>query len=242
MPRGQPDYGITTETMVASGISDPGEAAARLGSINIYDRRGWTVWMDDFEAPALKWLSGDVAPDVPVRLVTTDSWMGAQSAYFSIPAASLGDSNLVKLFPLLRSGRVGFEFWVRGYTRTPGYFRARFHLADGSGFYQGDILIDMEANTVSIVTAIETKVIDTGSFHDYIALPFIPIKVVVDVDTDTYVRLLVGSREYDISAHSLVRIGPIGNRYIRAAFHLYPDTLEDTWAWLDNFILTQAEP
>lgn len=242
MPRGQPDYGLYTQTPVASGISDPGEAAARLGSINVYDRRGWTVWMDNFEAPVLKWTSSRAGAGVAPLLVTTDAWMGVQSVYFDTPAGALNLSTMSKHFPLLRLGQAGFEFWIRGYTRTAGYFRARFDINDATNHTRAELQIDLQADTVSIVTPAGVIVIAIGLFPDLVFLPFIPIKVVIDMDNDNYIRLLVGSNEYDISAHALVTVGISTARYITTGFQLHPDIAEDTYVWLDNFILTQNEP
>lgn len=242
MPRGQPDYGLTTQTHVASGISDPGEAAARLGSINVYDRRGWTVWMDDFEAPNSSWMAAFVLPGVSPVLATTASWMGVQSMYFS-SAIGFGQSELAKWCPLLRLGRMGVEFWVRGYTRTPGYFRCLIDIYDGVNQTRAEVRVDFEASTVSIVTPLGTFVIDTGAFPAAVAMmPFVPIKVVVDMDTDMYTRLLVGSSEYDISMNALVNIGVTTDRIIRAYFNLQGGPAAATYTWLDNFILTQNEP
>lgn len=242
MPRGQPDYGLTTQTQVASGISDPGEAAARLGSINVYDRRGWTVWMDDFEAPNLKWIIAIVLPGNDPVLATTASWMGVQSVYFSTPGVGFPGSGIVKIHPLLRLGRLGVEFWVRGYTLTPGYFDLVLDIFDGINQTKAELRLDFQASTVSIVTPLGTFVIDTGAFPLLALMPFVPIKVVVDMDTDRYVRLLVGPYEHDISAHALVNMGATTNRLIRTAFNLWGNNLGAQYAWVDNFILTQNEP
>ncbi|KKN22379.1 hypothetical protein LCGC14_0915710 [marine sediment metagenome] len=242
MPRGQPDFGIYTETPVASGISDPGEAAARLGSINVYDRRGWTVWMDDFEAPSFKWISFVSPPGALPVLVTTASWRGAQSVYLNAVAGAGGISGMLKIFPLLRLGRLGIEFWTRGVTVSPGYLGLVFDIFDGTNQSRAEVRADFLADTVSIVTPAGTIVIDTGAFPLLALMPFVPIKIVVDMDDDTYTRLMIGHQEYDISAHALVPVGATTNRLIRAQFSLNGAAGGDSYAWLENFILTQNEP
>lgn len=242
MPRGQPDYGIYTGTPVASGISDPGEAAARLGGINVYDRRGWTVWMDDFEAPGLKWVPSSAGGGIDPILSTARAWHGIQSAYFSAPAAVNPSSVLGLDWPYIRQGKVGIEFWLAGYTQTPGYVRVRFLFCDGVNQGRAEVQVDFEARTVSIVAATGTFVVDTDTFIDIPAMPFQPVKLVIDMDEDIYTRLLVGAREYDISAYSLLNVGPTPFRCIRGEFLLQGDVAADMHCYLDNFILTQNEP
>ena len=55
MPRGQADFGQYAVKEVSASISDMGEVAARLGSIDIYDKRGDVVFFDNFEGAFLRW-------------------------------------------------------------------------------------------------------------------------------------------------------------------------------------------
>jgi len=242
MSRGQPDYGLYTDTPVASGISDPGEAAARLGSINIYDRRGWTVWMDDFEAPSLKWHSFFTAPGGIAVLSTTTAWMGIQSVFLNVPAGLLAESYIDRIFPLIRLGKVGFEFWLQGVTKAPGYLRLRVDIYDGSTPYRTELLYDTTAEIIYINTPAGTIPIATGVFMAASSFYFLPVKLVVDMDTDLYTRLIVGAREFDISTHSAVALAASGDRYIHVYFYVHGEATIDKWMYIDNFIMTQNEP
>lgn len=242
MPRGQPDFGLYTATPVASGISDPGEAAARLGGINIYDRRGWTVWMDDFESPSLNWFATFGVPGEKPVLSTAQKWMGAQSVYFSCPAGAAPESTLYRYFPLIKQGKFGIEFWLSGYTLTTAYFFLGLDIYDGVDNILAEMKIDLETNIISINTAAGWKAVATGSFETAITPLFIPVKLVVDMDTNKYVRLLVGATEFDISTHSMIDFGDTTKEYFQCLFRLYGDADGDMYAWLDNFILTQNEP
>ena len=209
MPRGQPDYGITTQTPVASGISDPGEAAARLGSINVYDRRGWTVWMDDFEGPVLKWNTNIIGDTTEPVLSTDWSWMGEQSVYFVTAAVDDEFSGMNRIFPLLRTGRVGKEFFIRHDSYTPFYFRSQVAIHDGTNQSRSELRLDTQAQTATIVTAAGNIVVATNCFNTVFGRTFMPVKLVIDMDTDHYVRLMIGPREWDISAHELVIVKSI---------------------------------
>lgn len=242
MPRGQPDYGLYTETPVASGISDPGEAAARLGSINVYDRRGWTIWMDDFEAPDLRWTPSSTAGAVDPVLSTTKAWMGVQSVYFVTPAVAFEGAELTKFFPLLRLGKVGSEFFILLFNGVGGSFGYVLDIFDGTNHSYGQLALDFAAKTASIYTSGAWEIIATNCFNDLDHNTWVPIKLVVNMDTDYYDRLLVGPNEFDISAHPLVLVGADNDRLLRSVFGLVASGAAINTAYLDNFILTQTEP
>jgi len=240
--RGQPDYGLYTGTPVASGIADPGEAAARLGGINVYDRRGWTVWMDDFELPVLRWSVDSSAGSPDPVLSTNQQWMGAQSVYLATVAGVGQWSALGKDFALLRLGRIGFEFFIRLENHSLGYLNFDINIYDGTNLSEANLYLDADARTASIVTPAGLIPIATDCFRVLPAKDWLPVKLVLDMDTDMYVRLLVGPTEYDISAHAM-RPGPLSNeKYVYVRLTLYGDTTDDCNAYLDDFILTQNEP
>lgn len=242
MPRGQPDYGLYTETLVATGISDPGEAAARLGSINVYDRRGWTVWMDDFEAPNLKWGASSSAGGTAPVLSTTRAWMGIQSAYFVTAAAAGAWANLQHSWPLVRLGRIGAEFWIWLTSFTPGYFRMYLQIYDGTNISVTELRLDSQARTATIVTPAGNIVVATFCFNSVFNEVWIPVKLVVDMDTDLYTRLMIGPDEYDLSAHALVPGGASTDEQIWSSLRLVGGAIGAMSAYLDSFILTQNEP
>jgi len=55
MAHGQPDYGMYTLANTIYRLTDMGELAARLGSINTYDRRGDVIFLDSFESGLTAW-------------------------------------------------------------------------------------------------------------------------------------------------------------------------------------------
>lgn len=242
MPRGQPDYGITTSTPVASGISDPGEAAARLGGINVYDRRGWTVWMDDFEVPELKWDRLAIGGGIGPGLSTTRAWMGIQSAYFNCPALPAPSASMYKSFPLLRLGKTGIEFFVFLNVQTPGYMRVRFRTFDRANRADAELRLDNQAQTATIVTPAGNIVVATKCFNTAARLVWAPVKLVIDMDTDFYTRLLISEREIDLSAHALVGGGVTGEGLLWVDFSLIGDAVAEMFSYIDDFILTQNEP
>jgi len=242
MPRGQPDYGITTQTPVASGISDPGEAAARLWGINVYDRRGWTVWMDDFEAPALKWGGGGFGGGWDPILSTNQAWMGNQSCYLSFPAVAGARSDIFRYFPLVRLGRVGVEIWMNLSAGASNHLYCYVNVFDGRNQTTAELYLDDAARTAAIGTPTGNILVASNCFPAALTELFVPVKLVFDLDTDRYVRLMIGPEEVDISAHSMIIGGATTDKFLAVDFQLTNGGGGAGHVYLDDFILTQNEP
>ncbi|KKL00879.1 hypothetical protein LCGC14_2628140 [marine sediment metagenome] len=242
MARGLPDYGQQMEQHAIAGMADLGEAVARLDSINIFDRRGFTIWQDDFEAPGLKWITQIAGGGTFPVLSTTQAWMGIQSVYLLVGAAVPDRSRILKYFPLVRLGKIGFEFFTFLSVFTPSHLRLLVILYDGTNASQTELRLDNQARTATIVTPAGNIVVATFAFPLIAFNAFIPIKLVIDMDTDRYVRLLIGPVEIDLSAHALIVVGPTTQRLLEVHLELVGSAAAIGFSYIDNFILTQNEP
>lgn len=242
MPRGQPDYGIYQQQWAIAGLADLGEAVARLNSINVFDRRGFTIWQDDFEAPSLKWTPTRVGFGALPVLSTATAFSGVQSVLLSAPADVISESLLTRVFPLIRLGKIGIEFWMQGTIAIAGGFRVYLRVYDGAIPSWAELRFDIVAGTVSINTTAGLVVVATNVYMQQTQFYFLPIKLVIDMDTDYYVRLLAGEREFPISTHRMPVAAASANRYVFVQFRLLGDPAGDSNIYIDNFILTQNEP
>jgi len=242
MPRGQPDYGLTAQTVLAAGIADPGEAAARLGSINVYDRRGWTLWMDNFEAPALKWEAASFGGGIVPVLDSSRAWTGAQSVKLACPAAGAPISQLYRCFPLARLGKVGAEFWIQTNQVVGSYIRFLLGIYDGVNLSSAEMEYYPQLGTIRLATSVGWILVASDIYMTQAGQYFLPIKLVVDMDTEQFIRLLVGEREIDISSYLMFNAGATVFRVIGVILALYGVAGGATEAYIDNFILTVSEP
>lgn len=243
MPRGLPDYGQQAEQYAIAGMADLGEAVARLNSINVFDRRGFTVWMDDFEAPVLRWVAEVGGPGVLPVLQTPIAFSGIQCVHLSAPVGLNSASRIGRRFPLLRLGRFGHEVWICGLTADPSVIYLRFTVSDGVNLTQGEWRIDTTNNTISIQSGGVTHVIASNVYASIKDRYFLPVKIVADMDTDYYVRLIVGPDEYDLSAYPLEVVGGPAERYIITLISAAGGgALAACEAYIDSYILTQNEP
>lgn len=242
MSRGQPDYGALAPKEVAVSISDMGEIAARLGSIVIYDKRGDVVTFDNFEDSILKWSDSFGSASCYARLDTTNAASGSQSLKLHTDAVATNYAALVKAFSVLASKRIGIE-WGFSFLEGNRYLELIIQQYDRKTHSQGGIRINPNLKKIYLQkTDTEwTELVDTGTmaFAQYM---FAKIKLVVDFATGKYVRLLFSLNEYDISEYDLFSeestLAPI--MYCNLRLHNIGEAEGDVW--LDDFILTQAEP
>lgn len=243
MARGLPDYGQASKQYAIAGMADLGEAVARLNSINIFDRKGFTIWQDDFEAPVLRWYPTSGGAGANPILSTAIALSGVQCVYLNAPAGVGSYSQIGHTFPVVRLGNFGMEFAINGFTKTPGYFRAIVHYANGVTQHYAELRYDTNARTMSIVTPAGVQLIATNIWMENILRwYFLPIKLVIDIDNNLYIRLVVGPEEVDLSSHSLNLLAPATSRFIWVYLTVIASAADDMWMYLDNFIHTQAEP
>jgi len=242
MPRGQPDYGLYTTTEMPAGIADPGEAAARLGSINVFDRRGWTLWMDDFESPTIKWLTFAVGGGVTPVLDSSRAASGTQCIKLACAAAAAPSSAIWRNFTLVRRGKIGVEFWLQSTSVINSYIQAFLDIYDGVNQTQATIKYYPQAGTIYITTPLGDILVASNVYMSQSAYYFLPIKLVVDMDADLYTRLMVGEQDIDISSHLQVLVGGTAFKVILVTITLFGVVGGITDAYADNFIFTVNEP
>ena len=242
MARGLPDYGQNTQQYAIAGMGDLGEAVARLDSINVFDRRGFTIWQDDFESPVIRWSqwngNGGLAPIVSSAYF----YSGVQSALLQCGAQVDSYSQLSRNFSLIRRGKIGAEIWVQRQIINPAFFSLVVRLLDGTNFTRADLRYYPTNGTIWIDTPLGLVQVATAITMYNATQYFLPIKLVVDMDTDRYTRLIVGPQEIDLSAHELVQVGATALKTVIVYLSLYGVVGGATSLYLDNFILTQNEP
>ncbi|MBA7692258.1 hypothetical protein ES703_100821 [subsurface metagenome] len=77
--------------------------------------------------------------------------MGVQSVLLNVPMGALATSTMFRRFPLLRSGKAGFEFWIQGYTEDAGLLRVYFDIYDGATPHRAEVRYHIAEETISIM-------------------------------------------------------------------------------------------
>ncbi len=237
-----PDYTTKYKTAIVFGNLDHAELAARLGSINRFDRRGHVVWMDNFEAPKLKWSTYTTGTGGKVQLSTEYSRSGSQSCMMKTGDAVSNYAYMRHHEPLPTLTRLGLEVsFTMPTTATQIYWSITVYDGDNEHtarvyYYTATGKLELLGENNSIVQFATKK-------RPYeIAGKFNTIKLVMDYGKEEYVRFIFNEETFDISSY----------RYAKGHNTTPPDTLliiqiqaaenAASTMYIDDVIFTQNEP
>jgi len=242
MAHGQPDYGAQAAKKTVYGMADNAELAARLDSIVTYDRRGDVVWLDDFESNINAW--EQAAAGGAIALSAERCRSGGLSAKLETNAIALATAQITRHVPYPTISKIGFEISLA-------------HASLDIGLYQGFIVShDLGPNmrrgqwrytTLTDIIEIEDEFLGWTQIAAGVLLRLDPnlfhcIKMVVDLATGRYVRLILDETEWDLDAYTMnvivnaedlnLEVGIIGNTTGAVVAYFY----------VDDAIITQNEP
>lgn len=218
------------------------ELAARLGSINTYDRRGDTIWMDDFEnANATKW-GTDIDTGGSAALSTDRAWMGNQSMKTVTDDDAGDDVILAKAFCLPTEQKMAAEMMYYMYGGKP-IVMLKIVGYTGTSSFTGHVKYDHNTQQIHYYDSGGNPVELTRTDSNVTVLePWFLMKLVVDWDTQEYIRFIFCSTEYDLSGISMQSTGNGTKKHIEVYIYNEAGTAAASTVYFDNFILTQNEP
>lgn len=242
MAHGFRDFGQYGAGAVAFPVSDMGELAARLGSINVFDRRGETVWMDDFEEAPLKWATGTGGTGASVARSTTTAKNGLASCLLDPGGAEDDYAYIRKYLTTPQQVRLGSE---SSFTYNTGLKKLRweFQIYDGTDVHGGLVEYIVSSDICRIYdygASTWVNLVTVGLLSDVTMWNI--LKLVIDYDTDKYVRLLLNEDEFDLSAYSLDVSTDSTAPHLRVYIGAYNQGGADNFAYIDDVIITQNEP
>lgn len=243
MAHGHPDYGLDTQKQTIHVVTDLGELAARLDSIDTFDRRGDIVWYDDFEDLYNKWIdlggldTGSViqADDRAKRgthsieITTGPLAGGGTGAYHEEGYPVLSNFGFEAHFHLLHNT-------VRAYIETQiftGTRRFRAYLV-----YERDNLrwryLDLNGVEQDLLL---------GVTYPFSINLFVPCKFVIDITNRTYLRGIFSNQEVDMSAFGVQDTPDLVTApHIQIQIRAFSPGTPDQICYFDNVIITQNEP
>lgn len=242
MARGQPDFGATAPTETVVGLSDLGELAARLGSVDVFDRRGNVIFLENFQGSLAKLqtqVSGTGASvsisnararhgNFSCKLVTgnaTDNYAGVYG-YLAYPVLS----------------KFGFEFswcpqsWLRD-------MEIIVYVYDGSNYWDFEVRWHEDTDEWQYMDgdgnwqALSPTVLLAREIYT-----FIDTKLVIDLDTKEYVRLICNNVAWDLSGKAAW--SDVSSYAPRVVFMItaYTRANNACTVYLGNLLVTQNEP
>jgi hypothetical protein len=199
MTHGHPDFHRTGGTKTSFPVSDLGELAARLGSINTFDRRGDVIFMDDFEASTLKWDSSTSGAGASVARTSTFANGGTYALQLITGDANGNSATMQRYFPLHAKQRIGVEAGISN-SADLSYIGIVLRWYDGTNYHNSNFQYEVSTGSLQVTdhTGAMTT-IASGITIEPVSHLFHHIKLVVDFNSDKYVRLMIDGVEYDIS-------------------------------------------
>lgn len=226
------------------------ELAARLWSINTYDRRGNVVFMDNFDEPVLKWNTAMIgAPVSSVSLSTLYSRVAGNSVRLAVGTGVNFYAAIWKYLPLPIETKLGME---ASFTIPTNIDRLgiSFALYTGtelheSGFFYSRTDDVLYLYNVAIGTPTSIVASDVNPFvSDYApAVLFHTMKLVIDYKTNKYLRVMFDNKEYDVSdiGYKVTSPHPWGSSVIVGLWAVN-NNVGTPVVYVDDAICTQNEP
>jgi len=242
MAHGTPDWAeVAPKTTVYGGI-DLAELAARLGSVNTYDRRGDLVWFEDFESGIGAWqrITGGVGAEVV--------WEGNHSRYggfcckLTAGSGAAGRAEIDRFFTLLYPSKIGFEV---SFTINYDIEEMLFEIILYDGTYYHKMGIRYHPNWGNLYLWNSEGVYEEfwngwrllGGVDRWKTLKF-----VVDIGTGKYVRCMFERYNFDISAHAYEQSLNSLTPYMVAIIRNNSTDAAPQTVYTDCIIFTQNEP
>ena len=231
-----PDYTTKYKMTKVFGNVDNTELAARLGSINTFDRRGNVLLLDGFESPTLKWVTAVNGAGSAVNISTNAAVQGDSSCKLTSGSNGARTGGILKYIHPQISGKLGAEFSFTIFTNTET-ITLNFNHSDGTTDYINLITYD-HANSKLKYGAVE---IATGYTLEDGFTTFHTMKLVIDSLTKKPVRLLVNEQSFDLSSYSPTTQGAGSDAWVEMAIvHISAAGVVNS-IYVDNVIITQNE-
>ena len=236
LPKGQAPVGpIYT-------LTDLGELAARQGSIVTFDRRGYVVWLDDFEDNINKWFQEVVGAGGSIALSTDAARNGANSAKLVTPSATTTYAAISRAMGLRQPSREGFEISFAD-LEDDTYFQIGIVYYDGTNSYAGYIRYDPDDDTLQVYDATAGWVTIGSSINIYTDVSaWQTMKLVANLSTQAYVRAILNDTEYDLSSYSMFSATTSVAPRIAVGAWIYREVASNLHVYVDDAIVTQQEP
>ena len=223
-------------------LSDLSELAARIGSIDSFDRRGNVIWLDDFESSLNKWEVLYTTPPAAAAISTERARNGGNSALLTT-GDTLGSLQAIRHnMPIPYTSKMGFEFSFAykdnvDYVFLEIYFRAleyshhaRIRLNFGVVYPS---IYDQTQNYVEVPTRVYLPK-NSYLFHT--------CKLVVDFLNQKYDRLIINAQSIDISDYQYYVSSPTDEKLLGLTIKLSTEANASANLYADDVIITQNEP
>lgn len=242
MPRGAPDFGMYAVTEVIASMADSGELAARLGSPDVFDRRGNVVFIDSFGNDLIPYHKVEQGTGASVSVVTDYSRTGAFSCKMVGGSDADSFARLQKWVSYPALTKWGFEIGFT-YNEDVEHYDFLIILVDGTDWYYMEIALVPADDALYYLDQAEARqpiATNLGLYSTHYLFNF--IKLVADLDSKKFVRVILNETEYPLDTISLRTGVAAAGHFLLARIEVVSPLLSNELAYIDEFIITQNEP
>jgi hypothetical protein len=241
MPRSYPDWSNVRKEVSFILREDLAELAARLGSIDVFDRRGYVLWWDDFKHGLGAWRTATDGTGASVALSTVyPKWPP-----FALKLTGGSDGSRIaeayKYFKLPVAGKIGVEISIDFLTDFDEFY-LELRMDDLTTIHRAKIKIDGSLGTLHYLDSDNDYqelgdvlgLVDAyGGYHN--------LKLVVDFSVDEYVRVILDRTAYDLTDVASYTAGDPSSPFMRLHTQLVSRDGENDECQIDGVIVTQDE-
>jgi len=240
---GQPDYGAQAAKQTIGSLADMAELAARLGSINTFDRRGDVMFIDGFESGLAPYYPFCGGTGCNVRQNSEYSRNGGFSCKLTTGSDGTRQATILRICPYPVLGNLGFEisFTMQILMETYDF---TLRLEDNLIRYTATIRYDEVNDSLQYLDEdgnyidIETELLMYKHVH-----LFNTLKMVVDFTNREYVRLMINEHSWSLADIPLrSEAAAWGDRISARLTCTGQDDGNNHYIFADDFIITQNEP
>lgn len=242
MPRGAPDYSNVTAGTPLHRVDDLGELAARLGSPDTHDRTGFTVFVDTFKQGLSDWQIALAGTGAEVALVSSPFRSGPFSVKLLAGSDGGRSAKIFRKFPYPQLNKYGLEFSWKPDSHVE---QLGATLIKHYGAYDYEFGLRYVVSTESLFIKGQDgayHVIDNDLPLTFQYAPFHTFKIVADLETDEFVRLIVNENVYTDIPYSAWLYATDDGPNVRVDIYVIGDAAYNSLSYVDDVILTQGEP
>ena len=199
----RPDWSKYLPGSTRHSLEDMSELAARLGSPDVYDRRGEVVWMDTFGYGLAPWIVSTLGDDAAADIVVANTDLGGYALKLVGGSTTTWTSFIERQFSLTTLGKAGLEvsIWIPGAFDEIYIYLLR---NEGTQTHKGVIKLTWTGGLISYLNSGNTYTqLASGVLYAHTDVRYNNIKLVVDMVKDEYVRFLFDEVAYPVAGESI---------------------------------------
>lgn len=235
------DGGFSASGVIYALLDDLAELAGRLGSIDVYDRRGYVLWWDDFNHGPGAWRTRVDGTGAEVKVSAVYPLWPPYCLKLTAGSDSSVFAEAIKYLAPIASDTLGVEVAI-AFQSPFDKLRLEIELHDATQIHRGRIELNDTDQKIYYQDEddVNQELDDLPNLWESYST-YYNLKLVVDFSTDYYVRFLFGNTSYDLSAYPLRVEGDPSDPHINISIWLYGRVGENDACNLDGVIITQNE-